>query len=390
MPIIGFYILFKEKSPVWFFSGFFVGLFWFYWIGFSFIYYGFAYLFPVACLFIALGYGFIFLLPSLVVKNTWIRAFLLVAFVSFLPPFGFNWLDFRLLLLNTPFGLDYISLFAFIFFVLCLSTLKGYKKLFAVVFLLFSLNTKVDLAKNQLPFSISLINSQIPQEDKWKKELTSQFVRENIQKINQAIKEKKEIIIFPESAFTLFLNRIPKLMDMLEKKSQKITIITGALTYENKKFYNSTYVFADGKTSIFHKVILVPFGEEIPMPNFLKKWINEIFYEGAEDFSTAKNPQDYQIKGINIRNAICFEATTSLLYKNKPKFMIAMSNNAWFTPSFEPLIQHLLLLLNANLNHTTIYHSVNGSKSEIIYPKQNPILFDFLKEFDILHARTDF
>lgn len=48
--------------------------------------------------------------------------------------------------------------------------------------------------------------------------------------------------------------------------------------------------------------------------------------------------------------------------------MIAISNNAWFEPSIEQTLQHLLLRYYAAKYQTVIYHAANGGISGIILP----------------------
>ncbi len=345
-----------------------MGIFWFYWISFSFIHYGFSYLLPLGIIGVALVYAFMFLLSAIFFKDIFIRAGLLFLMSSFIHPFGFNWFDLRLLLLDSFFMPDFLRVFAFMMIVALCVKLKPKFKIFSLFLLIFCIDFNIRLKLPHLPFDYELANTNISQEDKWDKKLLSKHIKDNLAKIDQAIMNQKRVIILPESAFPLHLNMVPKLVTILKQKSKSIAIITGALTYENKKFYNSTYVFDSGKMQIFHKLFLVPFGEEIPLPSFLKNTINDIFYNGAQDFSVAKKVQDYTIDGVKIRNAICFEATKQTLYENNPRIMIALSNNAWFTPSTQPLMQKLLLRLHAKLNNTTIYHSVNGSKSYVVYP----------------------
>ncbi len=323
---------------------------------------------PLGMIGTSLVYAFMFLLSTLCNKNVFIRAILLFLVTSFIHPFGFNWLDFRLLLLDSYFRPDLLSLFVFMLSIALFVRAKIKFKPLALLALAFCIDFYLGIKPPHLPFSFKLVNTMINQEDKWDKKLTQKQINDNAKLIDQAIKNKNRLIIFPESAFPIYLNRSVKVQEFLKKKSKKIAIITGALTYEDGKFYNSAYFFNDGEMKIFHKLILVPFGEEIPLPNFLKNIINDVFYDGAEDFSVAKEAQNYTVDGVVIRNAICFEATTKKLYENSPNIMIAISNNAWFTPSTQPLMQKLLLRLYSRLNNTTIYHSVNGSKSYIIYP----------------------
>jgi apolipoprotein N-acyltransferase len=169
-----------------------------------------------------------------------------------------------------------------------------------------------------------------------------------------------------ESAFAMFLNMEKEVMERLKYLSNYITIVTGGLYFDGKDSYNSTYYFINGRVQIANKVVLVPFGEEVPLPKFISKYINRLIYDGAEDYIAASKPVDIDIKGEKFRNAICYEATRDELFVENPKFMIAISNNAWFTPSIEPTLQYLLLRYYSRKYHTTIFHSANIAKSALI------------------------
>ena len=102
----------------------------------------------------------------------------------------------------------------------------------------------------------------------------------------------------------------------------------------------------------------------------MKIIINNIFYEGASDYSKALAPTDFIIKGEKFRNAICYEATTDKIFENlnDTKYMIAISNNAWFIPSIEPTLQDLLLKYYSKKYGVMIFHMVNGSPNKIYRP----------------------
>jgi apolipoprotein N-acyltransferase len=203
---------------------------------------------------------------------------------------------------------------------------------------------------------------------KWEKEYKTKLIEENLQNIDYAIKNKYDLIILPETTFPLALNMEYELLEILQEKSRNISIITGALSYSDEQFLNSTYLFQNGEYKIANKVVLVPFGEATPLPQFLVDFINNTFFDGASDYTNASEPTTFEIEGIKFRNAICYEATSDDVYKQlDTKFVIATSNNAWFTPSIEPTLQKLLLKYYAKKYNLIIYHSVNGSKNEIIF-----------------------
>jgi apolipoprotein N-acyltransferase len=338
-------------------AGFFIGLFWFYWIGYSFKYQGVGYMEPI----ITFSFGILYLLffaPLAFTDKPYIRALLLFG-LSFIEPLGWNWMKIELLFVNSYIGVYKYQLFA-VLLALSLPSLiknKTYKFL-PLLLLVFAFNYGYP-KQADAPLKIKLVQTQIPQDIKWKREALAPTVFMTFQEIQKAIDEGYDIIVLPESVFPLFMNKTPKLIENLKKFSKKITIVAGSLLSENGLNYNVTYIFNKGKYQVAKKLILVPFGEYIPLPKFAQKFINDTFFSGASDFVTAKKPTDFTVKGIKFRNAICYEATCKELYSGNVKYMIAISNNAWFTPSIEPTLQKLLLQYYARKNGVTIYHAAN-------------------------------
>jgi apolipoprotein N-acyltransferase len=163
------------------------------------------------------------------------------------------------------------------------------------------------------------------------------------------------------------LNQNKKLLSLLKEKSKYISIIAGSLYQKNNIYHNSTYFFDDQQMQIAHKVVLIPFGEAVPLPEKLRHFINDIFYNGAKDYDSAEVATDFVIKGITFRNAICYEATTDKIFQDmKGKYMIAISNNAWFTPSIQPVLQKLLLKYYALKYDVKIFSVSNMSDNSVI------------------------
>ncbi|WP_086288563.1 apolipoprotein N-acyltransferase [Campylobacter devanensis] len=363
--IIGLYILLKSDRKIWFWSGFFIGLFWFYWISFSLIYYNFGYLIPIEILGICLIYGSIFLAISWL-ESIYIKAIFLL-FASYVAPFGFDWLNFELIFVDTLFKPTIYTLALVLIPIIIAIKFNIYIGISLLICSL-AINYNYKTESKSLPFDISLISTNISQNKIWERSTKDKIVKSNLDIIDQAISDGSRIVVLPESSFPLFLNHSEILLSVLKQKSYQIAIVAGALGANNNKIYNSTYLFDKGEIKRLDKLILVPFGEEIPLPNFIKNLINEIFFDSAVDYSHANSVSDYEIDGVKIRNAICYEATKDELFKDNPKFMIAISNNAWFSPSTQPNLQSKLLKLKAYKYKTTIYHSINGSPSQMITP----------------------
>ncbi len=366
--LAAFCFLLKAPRSVVISAGGFIGLLWFYWIGYSFEYYHVGWMAPFISLFFVLLYALFFGISTLT-NNPLYRGAILFG-LSYVEPMDWNWLQMELPFINTLFGVDkwqygliLLALALFLF----LNTQKTWKRFrFGALLLLVG---ALDFSTPQLDepdLKIKLYASSILQEEKWVKKNRPQIIADNFKAITDAIEQKYDLVVLPESTFPLFLNRSRHLTMMLKNYSQHIDIITGALYIENKLHYNVSYHFSKGKMQIAKKMILVPFGEYIPLPEFIRSWVNTTFFDGASDFVTADKPSDFTVKGIKFRNAICYEATCEEIYENDPKYLVAISNNGWFHPSIEPTLQKLLMQFYAKKHNSIIYHSANRGGTGVI------------------------
>ncbi|BDY13378.1 apolipoprotein N-acyltransferase [Hydrogenimonas cancrithermarum] len=360
-----FWLTLPPRAMFW--SGFFTATLWFHWIGLSFRYYDLSWMIPFVVLGIALCYGFIFrLIAALGHIVPRAAAF---GLVEYLHPFGFDWFRPALMFTGSILG-DHLWQLWIVLATLALFIPMKHKARYAVpaLFLFAIHHPSSTTHRHQLEQRIQLVQTNIDQAKKWDPRYRRPIVELNLQAIRNAIAEKKGAVILPESAFPLFLNHDIELMQTLMELSHDITIVTGALYAQKGKSYNSTYLFQYGDLRIMHKVVLVPFGEAVPLPKWLGHWINDLFFEGASDYTTAEKPSDFEMLGHTWRNAICYEATCDRLFEGNPKYMVAISNNAWFIPSIEPTLQRLLLQLQADRHGTTIFHATNGPITGIVEP----------------------
>lgn len=358
--LLSLYMLLHVSKKSVLFAGFFIGIFWFYWVGYSFKYTGVGYLSP----FVTLGFGIIYMLFFGVLaffNNPFLRATVLFA-LSFVELFNFNWLQIQAIFTDSYIGLHSWQL-ALILFVLAFNLKKFY--FLPLLLLVFTLNINPPQPK-KAPLNIKLVQTDIKQNLKWTPQELPKTIKLGFNEINKAIKQNYDVIVFPESFYPFYMNKHPKFLEKLLQLSKHITIITGSLYSQNHNHYNVSYILENGKYSIAKKFVLVPFGEYVPLPKFARDYINNTFFAGQADFKPAEKPTDFYIKGVKFRNAICYEATSKEIYKGDVKFVIAMSNNAWFAPSIEPTLQKILMRYYGRKNNVTIYHSANYKFSGVV------------------------
>jgi len=387
LGVLTLYLLLKNDKEIWFWSGFFIGALWFWWMSVSFFNYGFAWAIPIGVLFPAMVYGFIFWFIAKIAESLGqrvgststvliIKALALLT-LSYLHPFSFDWFKMELIFTNSYLGIQKWQ-FAIVLLAVGMTVYKQkmyemekrdtYPPVSFLFLMIFAYPFASHFNKTELPqYNLSITNTMVNVTDKWNPKLENAHVDMVFQKINNAIAKKKSIIVFPESVLPLFLNTRPNIMTALQGASNDISIVIGGLYWDDGIPRNSTYIFKAGRFSIANKVVLVPFGESNPLPKWMGKIVNDLFFDGAPDYVASAEVTDYKVNGITFRNAICFEGTSEKLYVGNPKQMILLSNNGWVTPSIEPTEQKILLQYYNKKYGTTIYHSANMSSSYIVH-----------------------
>jgi len=366
------YLLLQEGKNVWLVCGAFIALFWFWWIALSLQHYGMTWAVPIEILIIMLSYGALFWLVAWIsekvsskfsIPAVFIKALFLLTF-SYMHPFSFDWFKPELLFIESYLGIEKWQ-FAFILLGISLSIWKQQFFYLLLVLLAYAPSQK---NHEKVSENMVLITTHTSVQEKWNETLHHEQFNAIFATIDSAITQKKRLIVFPESIFPVFLNLSQETMEKLQERAKHISIVIGGLYWDGKTPRNSSYIFTNNTITVANKVVLVPFGESNPLPDFLSNWVNKVFYDGAVDYKASRKVTDYTIDGTTYRNAICFEATSEKLYEkdkegNRPEQMIVLSNNGWFMPSIEPTLQKLLLQYYSKKYRTTIYHSVNMSES---------------------------
>ncbi|PAF42511.1 apolipoprotein N-acyltransferase [Helicobacter sp. 11S02596-1] len=365
---VGVWFSVPKKLTFWF--GFFVGLGLFYWTGLSFRFSPLPFLVPFVMVLVGLGYGIIFYFLLFFASRIY-RIFTLMV-MSYIHPFGFDWLVGESFFSYSVFGVDKWSFFCVLVGVWAIMVLKRFYKLLGICFLLVAIDWGGVRAKNAINTNnilpnISVVRTDVSQDAKWQFDNIQTIIAQNFDAIYRAILGGKDIVILPETAFPFALNR-SDLNQRLKDLSHQITIITGALREEDGKVYNSTYVFENGEVSYADKVILAPFGEKIPLPDFLAKPFFREFFGQDYGLSAGKSFRDFRIDNTLFASAICYEGTSKITYEKQPKYLILISNNGWFVPSIEPILQRMLIKYYARLYGTIVIHSVNQSPSYVVSP----------------------
>ncbi|WP_300859855.1 apolipoprotein N-acyltransferase [uncultured Helicobacter sp.] len=350
--------------------GFFIGVLWFYWISLGVRYFDMSFLVPLIVVAVGIFMGFVFYI--VLWCECLLLRFIFLLLLSFFTPLGFDWIMLESVFAYSYFGVDKLSFALIILGLWLLVKYTLWWRLIGVVCLTFALDSHIfnTLHTATIPLKMKLIQSDVSQDFTYRMEQVDSIFMQHIEDIAQAKNAGYDMVVLPESAFYVPFDVMPSYYENLLALSEEIVILTGALRVERDNdntllYFNSTFKFDKGEVSFYDKVLLVPFGEYIP--SFLLPLAN-IFFQGIGGFSAGEEFGYFDIKGVRLKNAICYEGTNRGFYKDNPRYVIVTSNNAWFVPSIEPILQKNLMKYYARLHNSVIFHATNRSSHAIITP----------------------
>ncbi|MEX0941119.1 MAG: apolipoprotein N-acyltransferase [Pseudomonadales bacterium] len=191
--------------------------------------------------------------------------------------------------------------------------------------------------------SVSVVQGNIDQGVKWKREMVGPIIDTYVGLTTA--EWGRDLILWPEAAITVFRGPATTLIDQLDQqgKTARSTLILGIPDLsEEGRFLNTAIAVGGGKGS-YIKRRLVPFGEYVPLEDWLRGVI-DVF-----DLPMARNqPGPWEQEPIKVGNlsaslSICYEVIYPEIVRRtvaNPDFFITISNDTWFGDSIGPF-QHL-------------------------------------------------
>ena len=225
---------------------------------------------------------------------------------------------------------------------------------------------------------ISIVQVSIPQEKKWNKtylDTTLFLYRDYTKKASS----ESQLVIWPESALPLYLAKSYQYREYVYTFAERndVDIFTGFPDFEKNparkdyKFFNSASLFSKNreKLCIYHKNILVPFGERMPFLDiFPFLWDLQL---GQANFEYGDSLSYYQLDSYNFSPLICFEIAFPELSRKMSEnadFLVNITNDAWFKRSIGTYQHAMMAVVRAIETRKQIYRAANTGYSMIISP----------------------
>lgn len=197
------------------------------------------------------------------------------------------------------------------------------------------------------PTTFVAMQGNIPQQIKWDPD----FLRDQIVAYLELTEDHwdTDLILWPETAIPIPQDQAGKIIDHIsEELGENSTLITGIPWYgfsdriEDFTYHNSIMAIGSGG-GIYHKQKLVPFGEYVPLQQWLRGLIG-FFDLPMSSFSRGPaNQAPLEANGTRIMPFICYEVAYPDFVATNARnsgMLLTISNDGWFGDSIGPL-QHL-------------------------------------------------
>jgi len=231
---------------------------------------------------------------------------------------------------------------------------------------------KLHNSKLQAPNSklrISVIQGNIPQNQKWDRKFADFILDRYVTLTNQAAEDKPDLVILPETSMPGLIDEDPQLLAAVLGLAKKIRapILIGAVTLDGDRAFNSAVLIsAEGRIiGQYDKLRLVPFGEYVPLDKvfpLLRRLIGipiGDFTPGAR-YTVFKEPRNFSA-------LICFEDTfpglSRRFVKEGAKFLVNITNDAWFKYSSAPYQHVQASVFRAVENRVPVVRAANTGLS---------------------------
>ncbi len=194
-------------------------------------------------------------------------------------------------------------------------------------------------AKDVAPLRIGAVQSNISQEKKW---AYTQYwaTLELYDQASEKLWADADLVIWPEAAIPALYHNAQSFFDYIAERAaaNDSALITGVPTRFDENMYNSAMVISGGE-GIYHKQRLVPFGEYVPLGQYIHGLL-KIFDLPLSSFSRGGAEQSHlAVKGWELAPSICYEIAYPDLIAQSARgsdVLFTISNDAWFGHSIGP------------------------------------------------------
>jgi apolipoprotein N-acyltransferase len=227
---------------------------------------------------------------------------------------------------------------------------------------------------DQTPITVGMVQPNLSQDIKlnW----SEKSVYQSLDQLREQSKDlwKNDWVIWPEAAIPTaltFHTALPFLEEMNSIASDNQAALFTGVIYDdekNEKYYNSIVGLGSGY-GFYHKRRLVPFGEYVPLEDYLRGLIE--FFNLPTSFIHLGPEEQHGLiaKGIRITPAVCYEIVYPDLIAQSAKetqVLLNLNNLGWFLDSIQSKQFMQMAQMRALETGRYLIYNTNNGPSAII------------------------
>jgi apolipoprotein N-acyltransferase len=234
----------------------------------------------------------------------------------------------------------------------------------------------------QASLSVGVIQASIPQDQKWESGLLQSNIDKHLALSDVAVARGARLLVWPESAIGYELDLHPDALLQLTGLTAKddVFLLTGNDDRERdstgavRSYVGAKIISPQGLIEMrYRKMRLVPFGEYLPLPSFVSRFLPiERLVESVSDFTPGRTPTTARVLGVSVSVFICYEAIFPSLVRrftaNGAQVLFNVTNDGWYGTSAAPYQHYAMARFRAVENHRFLVRAANTGISAIVDP----------------------
>ena len=308
---------------------------------------------------------------ALWVLQEWFRSWFLT---------GFPWLFVGYGVMETPFeniapiaGVFGVSLVAVIFGVtLYLAITQGSWRLMVPGLALFFASVSisyVSFTQHERTVSVSLIQGNIDQHKKWLPE--NRELIYDLYKGSSETEWGRDLVIWPEASITLLREQASGVLAELDRRASisGSALLLGIPDRDSSGAFQNTLIALGEGEGQYIKRRLVPFGEYVPLEEFLRGLIDFFDLPMSRNIPGPNEQVPVLAGGNRLSLSICYEVVYPNLVRLSSKssdLLVTVSNDTWFGSSIGPWQHFQMARMRALENGRTMIRATNNGVTALV------------------------
>ncbi len=247
---------------------------------------------------------------------------------------------------------------------------------------------------------VAAVQGNVDQHTKWRRDMVMPIIRNYLELTENHW--GADLIVWPEAAVTLFKADAMTLLNELDAKGKhnESTLLLGIPARDEQGKLRNTAMALGAGQGEYHKRRLVPFGEYVPLEDFLRGIIQLFDLPMSRNTPGADVQTPITAGKLKLSLSICYEVIYPELVRttvDSPDLLVTISNDTWFGTSIGPLQHMQMAQMRAIENGRFLLRATNNGVTALVNHRGEPV--SLLPRFepgvlsgtaDIMHGLTPF